>query len=193
MNAFIQAISQNNLIDVTALAAVPRAPGLYGWFFREAPPGVPLQNCLFRNEMPLLYIGIAPKEPWMSGTIQKESTQSLRHRIQYHYRGNAEGSTLRLTLGCLLASQLELELRRVGGGRRMTFGLGENRLTEWMASHAYVTWFEHVTPWEPEAQLFSNLSLPLNLAGNRAHPFQLGLRRIRAAARNRARALPVLA
>jgi hypothetical protein len=192
MNAFIQALTQNDLIDVGAVAAVPKRPGLYGWFFKEAPPGVPLQNCLFRNEMPLLYIGIAPKEPRMNGTIQKESTQSLRHRIQYHYWSNAEGSTLRLTLGCLLAFQLGLELRRVGGGRRMTFGLGEARLSEWMASHAYVTWFEHLAPWEPEARLFSNLSLPLNLAGNGAHPYSRELRDIRGAARNRARALPIL-
>jgi hypothetical protein len=192
MNAFIQALTQNDLVDVGGVATVPKGPGLYGWFFQQTPPGVPLQNCLFRDGMPLLYIGIAPKAPWMSGTIQKESTQSLRHRIRYHYRGNAEGSTLRLTLGCLLAFQLGLELRRVGSGRRMTFGLGEAKLSQWMASHAYVTWFEHVTPWEPEAQIISNLSLPLNLAGNGAHPYWLDLRNIRAAARNRAKALPIL-
>jgi hypothetical protein len=38
--------------------------------------------------------------------------------VRYHYRGNTAGSTLRLTLGCLLG----LELRRVGSGKRMTFG-----------------------------------------------------------------------
>jgi hypothetical protein len=108
MDAFIQALAQNDLIDVGSLALVPKRPGLYAWFFKEAPPGVPMQDCLFRNEMPLLYIGIAPKGPWMNSSIQKKSTQSLRHRIQYHYRGNAEGSTLRLTLGCLLAFQLGL-------------------------------------------------------------------------------------
>ncbi|MET9440781.1 GIY-YIG nuclease family protein [Streptomyces sp. NPDC006610] len=48
----------------------------------------------------------------------RTSTQNLRKRVRYHYRGNAAGSTLRLTLGCLLG----LELRRVGSGKRMTFG-----------------------------------------------------------------------
>lgn len=40
-------------------------------------------------------------------------------QITYHYRGNAEGSTLRLTLGTLLASDSDFPLRRVGSGRRM--------------------------------------------------------------------------
>ncbi|WP_386143941.1 GIY-YIG nuclease family protein [Streptomyces yanii] len=44
----------------------------------------------------------------------RTSTQNLRTRVRYHYRGNAAGSTLRLTLGCLLG----LELRRVGSGKR---------------------------------------------------------------------------
>ncbi|WP_394816236.1 GIY-YIG nuclease family protein [Streptomyces mooreae] len=44
----------------------------------------------------------------------RTSTQNLRKRVRYHYRGNAAGSTLRLTLGCLLG----LELRRVGSGKR---------------------------------------------------------------------------
>ncbi|WP_420481527.1 GIY-YIG nuclease family protein [Actinopolymorpha pittospori] len=38
----------------------------------------------------------------------RTSSQNLRTRVCYHFRGNAEGSTLRLTLGCLLG----LELRR---------------------------------------------------------------------------------
>jgi hypothetical protein len=44
----------------------------------------------------------------------------LSRRIQYHMRGNAEASTLRLTLGCLLAEELDIELRRVGHGKRLT-------------------------------------------------------------------------
>ena len=48
----------------------------------------------------------------------------MRERIRYHYQGNAEGSTLRLTLGCLLSEELDIELRRVGSGKRMTFAEG---------------------------------------------------------------------
>ena len=52
----------------------------------------------------------------------RESEERLRlsRRIQYHMRGNAEASTLRLTLGCLLAEELDIELRRVGHGKRLT-------------------------------------------------------------------------
>ena len=53
-----------------------------------------------------------------------------------YYGGNAEGSTLRRTLGCLLAEQLGIELRRVGSGRRFTFLRGEQALSGWMAQNA---------------------------------------------------------
>lgn len=65
----------------------------------------------------------------------RTSTQNLRKRVRYHYRGNAAGSTLRLTLGCLLG----MELRRVGSGKRMTFGkAGETALSQWMAENTRV-------------------------------------------------------
>jgi hypothetical protein len=81
-------------------------PGIYGWHFATAPdPAIEANR--------LLYVGIAPRH--MRPRI---SRQSLRTRIRYHFRGNAAGSTLRLTLGCLIG----LELRRVGSGTRMTFG-----------------------------------------------------------------------
>ncbi|WP_368418925.1 GIY-YIG nuclease family protein, partial [Rhodovarius sp.] len=63
--------------------------------------------CLSVNGHTLLYVGISPKN--------ESSSQNLRKRITYHYRGNAEGSTLRLTLGVLLAQQSDFPLRRVRG------------------------------------------------------------------------------
>jgi hypothetical protein len=93
---------------------VPAEPGIYGWHFAE-PPGEGLAAGQ------LLYVGIAPKQ-----MPTRPSRQTLRSRIGYHYRGNAEGATLRLSLGSLLG----YELRRVGSGRRMTFGADERRLTE---------------------------------------------------------------
>ncbi len=78
----------------------PRTPGVYGWFFRTAPTGVPCEGCLTRDSFTLLYVGISPG--------RDVSTQNLRSRVRYHFRGNAEGSTLRLTLGCLL-EQTEAE------------------------------------------------------------------------------------
>jgi hypothetical protein len=85
-----------------------------------------------------------------------------------HYRGNAEGSTLRRTLGCLLASTLNIKLRRVGSGTRYTFtSRGEQVLDQWMDQHAFVTWVEAKAPWEIEKKLLSSgLNLPLNVDGN---------------------------
>ncbi|MEU6812984.1 GIY-YIG nuclease family protein [Streptomyces sp. NPDC046831] len=97
---------------------VPAAAGVYGWHFKQ-----PLHPVLDAGR--LLYVGIAPRY-----IAKRTSTQNLRKRVRYHYRGNAAGSTLRLTLGCLLG----LELRRVGSGKRMTFGrAGETTLSQWMA------------------------------------------------------------
>ncbi|MGE6737399.1 GIY-YIG nuclease family protein, partial [Streptomyces sp. NPDC059900] len=131
----------------------------------------------------LLYVGIAPR--YMA---TKTSKQNLRKRVRYHYRGNAAGSTLRLTLGCLLG----LELRRVGSGTRMTFGKdGEADLSKWMADNARVCWIEQDEPWALESQLISRLDLPLNLQQNSHNAFHARLTEIRAQARSRARELPV--
>ena len=80
---------------------VPARPGAYAWYFREVPPGVPVDGCHQDQGLWLLYVGISPSKPPTNGKLP--SKQSLAKRIRYHFTGNAEGSTLRLTLGCLLA------------------------------------------------------------------------------------------
>jgi hypothetical protein len=140
--------------------------------------------------MALMYAGIAPKA---SPPIPRlPSKQRLFHRIRYHFQGNAEGSTLRLTLGCLLSQQLSLSLRRVGSGRRLTFASGEQLLSEWMDKNAFVTWIVHPEPWVLEKELIHLVSLPLNLDMNRAHPFHNTLSALRSEAKQLARSLPVL-
>ncbi|MFE0633165.1 GIY-YIG nuclease family protein [Streptomyces sp. NPDC058864] len=155
---------------------IPAAPGVYGWHFDESPySGLPAGQ--------LLYVGIAPRH-----MATRRSTQNLRTRVRYHFRGNAAGSTLRLTLGCLLG----FELRRVGSGTRMTFGkAGEATLSQWMAKHARVCWVEHPEPWTAESDLITRLDLPLNLDQNQHNQFHARLKQIRAQARYRARELPV--
>ncbi len=91
-------------------------------------------------------------------------------------------------LGCLLG----LELRRVGNGRRMTFGkAGEAALSQWMADNARVCWIERGSPWDLESRLISQLDLPLNLDQNRHNAFHGRLKELRAQARRRARELPI--
>ncbi len=88
---------------------VPAQPGIYAWYFRELPGCVDPTGCLTCGDLTLLYIGISPKAPPRNG--RSASRENLRKRIRYHFRGNAEGSTLRLTLGCLLADPLGIHLR----------------------------------------------------------------------------------
>jgi hypothetical protein len=156
---------------------VPPMPGICGWHFTEPPA-----EALAVDR--LLYVGIAPRH--VEG---RTSRQNLRTRISYHYRGNAEGSTLRFSLGCLLG----LDLRRVGSGTRLTFGPdGERKLSEWMADHARVCWVPIAQPWLAKAEVIARVDLPLNIDQNRDHPFHAHLSRLRAEARARARGRPVL-
>ena len=89
---------------------VPASAGVYAWFFDSCPQGVPTEGLVRSVGLALLYVGISPKPP---STVGTQSRQTLRSRLRYHFRGNAEGSTLRLSLGCLLSQSLGIELRRV--------------------------------------------------------------------------------
>jgi hypothetical protein len=159
---------------------VPAKRGVYAWYFSAIPNGVPTDGCLSVTGHTLLYVGISPKN--------ESSSQNLRKRITYHYRGNAEGSTLRLTLGVLLAQQSDFPLRRVGSGNRMTLThLGEQWLDQWMAEHAKICWVEDTAPWVLEDELLRQVSLPLNLQGNSHHGFSARLSELRQKAKAAAR------
>src|SRR4030095_10880191 len=114
---------------LTRPSPVSRSSGIYAWYLRELPPGVPDTDCIRCNGLTLLYIGIAPRPPAKNGSI---SRSTLRARLRQHYASNASCSTLRHTLGCLLAERLGIELRRVGKSERLTFGAGEHKLSDWM-------------------------------------------------------------
>src|SRR4030095_6461328 len=161
---------------------VPKVAGLYAWFFREIPPSVPINDCVVRDCLPLLYVGIAPKR------IGSKAT--LRSRIRQHYTSNAAGSTLRLTLGCLLSDRLDIRLRRVGKKDRLTFGPeGEKKLSDWMATNALTCWVENLHPWDVEGEVIAALRPPLNVEGNAAHPFCVTLSALRSQMKKAAREL----
>jgi hypothetical protein len=105
-------------------------------------------------------------------------------------RGNAEGSTLRLTLGCLLSAQLGLELRRVDSGTRLTFCDGQRRLSEWLGENAFVAWEVRPEPWVLE-HLIRHVPQPLNLDPNGYDPYCPALMAARTMARDAAGRLPV--
>src|SRR5262249_13131860 len=154
---------------------VPNANGLYAWYFRNVPSVIPTDNCLKFDGKTLLYIGIAPDK------INKPNSRAtVLKRIRQHYAGNAEGSTLRRTLGALLADQSGFPLRRVGSGKRITLtNAGEQYLNEWMEGNAFVAWMELPEPWIVEHQLLRELSCPLNIKDNEHHPFCSALKKLR--------------
>lgn len=169
---------------------MPSRPGIYAWFFDAVPPLVPQEGCGRLGDWTLLYVGISPKEPPKNGA--RPSAQHLRKRIGTHFAGNAEGSTLRRTLGILLAQETGFPLRRVGSGGRMTFThAGEQILDAWLDQHARVCWIEDSQPWVTEEQLIATLSLPLNLRGNEHHPFFPSLSKMRSQALEAARQFPI--
>jgi len=172
--------------EVLQTACVPKSAGVYAWYFREPPSQVPTDGCIVRDGLTLLYIGIAPKAPPRNGA--SPSARTLHDRLRNHLRGNASGSTLRLTLGCLLG----LQLRRVGSSERKTFATDEPRLSEWMGKNALACWIETAEPWLLEEKLIASVCLPLNLDQNRAHPFHATLSALRSEAKRRADSLPVL-
>jgi hypothetical protein len=167
---------------------VPEANGLYAWYFRGIPPHVPTDDCLRFNGATLLYLGIAPDK-----ANKPNSRSSLRKRICQHYRGNASGSTLRRALSVLLEEIGNFPLRRVGSGERiMLTNAGEQYLDEWMDKNAFVAWKVHPEPWLIEHKLLCRCSCPLNLSGNKHHPFYSTLKKLRYEAFQRARGMPIV-
>lgn len=169
---------------------VPKLPGIYAWYFKEIPPNVPIDGCNCINGLTLLYVGISPKAPPLNGL--PPSKENLFKRVRYHMRGNAEGSTLRLTLGCLLKDALGIELRRVGSGKTRTFASGEQLLSQWMSENASVVWCPCDEPWTHEPKIIREYPLPLNIQHNNHNPFYQQLKAIRSEAKHVADRLPII-
>lgn len=173
---------------------VPSEPGVQGWWFRTLPAAVDVSGCERRDGLTLLYVGVSPTRPPADGS--RRSAQDLRKRIRYHFGGgnaDAEGSTLRKTLGVLLADELGIQLRRIGSGDRRTFAGGEAVLNQWMAEHALVSWLVHPEPWLVEDKLIATLDLPLNgQDSNKNNAFYPELKRLRRAAGKNADKLRIL-
>jgi hypothetical protein len=160
----------------------PSSPGIYGWFFKRVPPGVPTASCVVREGAILLYVGISPNSEASEGTLRK--------RLRIHFEGNAEFSTLRQTLGCLLQGELEITLNLDSSGRK-TFGEKENMLNEWMAANCVIAWITTPEPWLLEDHLLKTRGriLPLNIESNAGNPFCERLKELREKALERAKEL----
>ena len=148
---------------------IPAKPGVYGCWFDVAPPLVDASGCETRDGRYLLYVG---------------TSGNLARRMGNHFVGTAEGSTLRKSLGCLLADELGIRLWRQG--RSLTFADGEAVLSDWMRRHVSIAWVSIDNRFALETDLIGTADLPLNLEGNETHPFYPILRAIRLEASRRA-------
>jgi hypothetical protein len=164
-------IEYDRVYRAVDLAEVPRQPGVYVWFFDDV-LGVPVEGCHVSEHGTALYVGIA--------TVKR----TLRSRLRNHFRGNASGSTLRLTVGC----HLDLPLRQVGS--RLTFGDQEPVVSEWLALHGSVACVPRREPEQLEHELLQSARFPLNIKDN-PHPYAREVSARRAAARSAARAAGV--
>uniref|UniRef100_UPI0034D31607 GIY-YIG nuclease family protein n=1 Tax=Enterobacter asburiae TaxID=61645 RepID=UPI0034D31607 len=165
---------------------VPAVNGVYFWWFKEIPPGVPTEGCITAEGYTLLYVCISPDKRG-----KPNSRSNLRKRLKSHYSGNAAGSTLRRTLGVLLSDISHFPLRRVSSGSRMTFTHpGEQWLDLWMEQNARVHWIPIDAPWELEDKLIASVPLPLNIQGN-AHSFKPTLSGMRTQAAAEARLMDI--
>ena len=168
---------------VADVNSAPKEKGIYGWLFTPGSLPVPDAPYAKTDGLELMYVGIAPRKPNRAG---KESSSQLRVRLSAHARRDASRSTLRLTLGLLLAEELCLSLGTYGG--RLNWGPeGEARLTRWMNTNARVAWVENQTPWVAEDELLTYAPLALNIDGRTdAFSHELNGRRTKArsAARN---------
>jgi hypothetical protein len=126
----------------------------------------------------------------LRGHIAKsDSTDgTIRKRLQLHYEGNAESSTLRQSLGYLLEAELGTALRRSGSGKK-TFGERGIVLSDWIEKNTMIAWITTPNPWIVEDHLLQSLSLPLNVEGNSRHPFSAPLKELRKKAVLRTEAL----
>ena len=153
---------------------IPQHAGVYGWYFNELPwhevPGIGTHV----GDWSLLYVGIAPGRPG--------SRSNLRKRLRSHLSGNARGSTLRLSLACLLMHRLGLSPTQASG--KIGFGSSEVLLTKWIDEHARVAWIEHSQPWVAEAAAVQVLGVPLNRDHNHGHPFHDTLGNVRRSVRD---------
>lgn len=143
------------------VGSAPPDPGIYGWWMRKGTLQVPEAVYQEKDGHQLLYVGISPRKPSATGRASKEN---LRKRLVTHATKDASRSTLRRTLGVLLADELGLTLG-VHGGREHYGPQGEALISRWLIENARVAWAVDPQPWEAEEELLADATLALNLEG----------------------------
>ena len=151
------------LREAQAKNGIPAKAGLYAWWTKPGSiPGVPECPHPMEPELDLFYIGISPSRATSSATIRSRVTGN-------HIGGNTGSSTFRQTLASLLFE--DKSWKPVMIDRPLLTPEDNKALTEWQHEHLRLTWATHPEPWAIEHEVISRLQPPLNLMGNRSHPF----------------------
>lgn len=186
MHDLIDAIVQPSRADLISIRDVrvnpnrlPDDGGIYGCFTDD--DLIANFNGLMSGDMTLFYVGIG----------KGKSGQTVRARWRSnHINGRARNSTLRFSLGILLADRLNLTLsRKAGTSDQIWFGAdGERRLTEWLCQHVCISVQQTGDPESLERRVIAQVgqSLPLNIQGNPLNTFGATLSAMRARAKKRA-------
>ena len=153
---------------------IPDEPGAYALFFDSG-------TCLLERSGYLDFDKAYP--PSFDGfdlLYVGATMDSLRRRAMQHVVGDSRTSSLRMTVGALLAGDLDLD--PVGDGSRtyFNFGDGERRLTQWLCAHTRVAVHPCSQPFTIEKWLLREYAIPLNLSERKRHPFSKYLMALRA-------------
>lgn len=145
--AVIDALVDNPVRTEEVRALAPSAPGLYAWWapaaILPALPGLPHPTV---PGLRLLYVGLATK---------------LRARLASNHLRRSGSSTLRRTLAGLLLAEQAYRTRWTD--RVVLVDDDEARLTEWLGENLRVSWYEHRSPRDVEADVIRALQPPLNV------------------------------
>jgi len=150
--------------------------GVYGWWFDQGLPIAPRDECIERDGMRLLYVGIAPRK---SRSIKPGAPSPLKRRFQRDHLRRVRGSTLRKSIAALLQRELGLEFRRDKGGKVGMERFHEEKLSVWINQHAAISITRHDEPWRLEEEIVRHgPPLPLNIDMSE-HPFKSTLKDLR--------------
>lgn len=160
------------LSDEEKLELLPDSPGLYFWHFQnidelfseEQKEKLCLDSVMKSNGYFLFYIGIAER-------------QSIKQRITDKHLNSAHVSTLRHSIGVLLANKARLKPSLIVDTGKFAIDKDwgvEKRITEYLKENAKISWIIDENPNRLETLLLDNhkrYSFPLNVNKNRDHPF----------------------
>jgi len=137
---------------------VPDRPGLYAILLEQADA---LDEACSEHGVALPPVRLGRRRVIYVGASQ----DSLRLRLKFHFGRDARTSTFRMTLGALLARQLQLRATPTPGKKYFRFGgrAEEGALTAWLKENVSVAVAEHADPFPWERRCIGSLEPLLNI------------------------------